>query len=128
MRRSDSSFADCPIVYPTTEWRAIGVRAVDGDTVVVRLDRGFWDVSTEEIRLRGVDAIELNDPNGYGAEARQFVAVRIAGAWLRITTHMDPDKYGRLLADITYPDVSGQWLDLATSIRLAGYAKGTTTL
>lgn len=125
MRQSDAEFATCPIPYPTKEWRAIGVRAVDGDTLVVRLDRGFWDVSTIEIRLRGIDAVELNDPRGLGAEARQFTAVRIAGAWLTVVTHMDPDKYGRLLADVRYPDASGQWRDLATELRAAGYEKPT---
>lgn len=109
MKRTDSPFVDCPIPFPSTTWRAKGLRAVDGDTLCVQVDRGFWDVTTMEIRLRGIDAVELNDPSGRGTLARTFTADRIVGQWLTITTHMDPDKYGRL--------------DLATSLRSAGFAK-----
>lgn len=124
MRESDAEFAACPIRYPTTEWRALGVRAVDGDTIVVRLDRGFWDVSTMELRLLGIDAVELNSEQGRAA--RLFSHERVAGAWLRITTRMDPDKYGRILADVLYRDLdsaSEPWRNLAVDLRVHGFAK-----
>lgn len=122
MRQSDSEFAACPIPYPTTIWRAFGIRAVDCDTLVARFDRGFWETTTMEIRLLGIDAVELHSP--LGPEAKLFTQARIAGKWLLIETHMDTEKYGRLLGVVLYPTGTGTNMkDLATAIRAAGYEK-----
>lgn len=122
MRQSDSEFADCPLPYPTKVWRALGIRAVDGDTIIIRVDRGFWDATTMEIRLLGIDAVELHSP--LGPEAKLFTHARVAGKWLLIETHMDTEKYGRLLAKVLYPTGTGtNTKDLSEAVRAAGYEK-----
>lgn len=70
-----------------------------------------------DVRLRGVNAIELADPGG--AEARDYVA-SIMPVGTRVTLRTAaPDKYGgRYDADVTLPD--GR--DLAATVIAAGYA------
>lgn len=112
MKKSDSMFAACPIPFPTTDWRCIVTRAVDGDTVVVLIDRGFFDLSTKEIRFT-VDAYENNvtvkqteSQTQLGIAAAAYVKERTEGQYCRLSTHMDPEKYGRILGDLYLLDGS----------------------
>jgi len=45
-------------------YRALVVRVVDGDTVIVVLDRGLQDFKVLKLRLAGVDAPELRPREG----------------------------------------------------------------
>lgn len=42
------------------EWPANFIRAIDGDTIEVELDRGFHDRSIMRLRLAGIDCPELH--------------------------------------------------------------------
>jgi micrococcal nuclease len=75
------------------------VRAVDGDTLEVRLDDG----ATETVRLIGVDTPETVKPDTpvqcFGPRASRFEHRTVEGRRVRILIGVEPrDFYGRLLA------------------------------
>ncbi|MBS1882790.1 MAG: thermonuclease family protein [Actinobacteria bacterium] len=75
------------------------VRAVDGDTLEVRLDDG----ATETVRLIGVDTPETVKPDTpvqcFGPQASRFEHRTVEGRRVRLLTGVEPrDFYGRLLA------------------------------
>jgi micrococcal nuclease len=101
--------------------RAEVVRAVDGDTILVRLDGG-----TEYVRYIGVDTPETVKPGTpvqcYGTEASAFDHRRVEGRTVRLVFDRERrDAYDRLLA---YVYVGGDFLN-ADLVRL-GYARTLT--
>jgi micrococcal nuclease len=75
------------------------VRAVDGDTLEVRLDDG----DTETVRLIGVDTPETVKPDTpvqcFGPQASAFEHRHTEGKRVRLLVGVEPrDIYGRLLA------------------------------
>lgn len=75
------------------------VRAVDGDTLEVRLDGG----ATETVRVIGVDTPETVKPDTpvqcFGPRASRFEHRTVEGRRVRLLTGVEPrDFYGRLLA------------------------------
>jgi endonuclease YncB( thermonuclease family) len=76
-------------------------RVVDGDTCHLRIDKGFGIEQGWTVRLRGIDAPELDTPAG--ALARKFVDDRLSGHSVIGVTTFRPDKYGRYLADLFIP-------------------------
>jgi micrococcal nuclease len=101
--------------------RAEVVRAVDGDTILVRLDG-----ATEYVRYIGVDTPETVKPGTpvqcYGPEASAFDHRRVEGRTVRLVFDRERrDAYDRLLA---YVYVRGDLLN-AELVRL-GYARTLT--
>lgn len=92
------------------------VRVVDGDTVVV-------DCDTEQpikLRLRYIDAPEMHQP--YGPEAKQYLLTLLSGEPLSVCGDK-LDLYGRELAEIFVPDLTGQQLiDINRKMVEDGYA------
>jgi micrococcal nuclease len=85
------------------------VRAVDGDTLEVRLDDG----STETVRLIGIDTPETVKPDTpvqcFGPQASRFEHRQVEGHRIRLLTGVEPrDFYGRLLA---YAWVKGRFVE-----------------
>jgi len=75
------------------------VRAVDGDTLEVRLDEG----DLETVRLIGVDTPETVKPDTpvqcFGPQASAFEHKTVEGHQVRLLVGVEPrDYYGRLLA------------------------------
>ena len=103
----------------TYEYRAVPVRVIDGDTVIVAIDLGFRTSTQQTVRLLDVDTPERGKPN-WGA-AKAFVE-----AWLtehpflllRSSKPNPRDKYQRYIADI-YCSLDAAWLNHA--IRSSGY-------
>lgn len=93
------------------------VRAVDGDTIVLR--------GGERVRLIGVDTPELHHPvkpvQYFAREARDFVQQRVAGrrVWLEYD-QTRRDRYGRTLAYVFLDD--GTLLNLELIERGYGFA------
>lgn len=101
-RRSDENW----------EWPCRILEVVDGDSIVVLIDRGFEDRSVRKVRLLGVDTAEIHfvdeDSHEYkvGMEQKLFVE-----RWLDIETDEEfpftlhtyerEGKYGRWLGDIS---------------------------
>lgn len=96
-------------------------RVVDGDTIDVIIDMGFYIFTEQRLRLNGVDTPERGKP-GYDA-ASAFVAAKLKGMKFKLITHKG-DKYGRFLADVFYYDlVANTWRDLAKDLVAEGLAR-----
>lgn len=101
------------------EYAAI-VRAVhDGDTITVDVDLGWntWRHS-EVLRLSGLDAPELDTPEGKASQA-YLASLLPLGEAVSVRTEKDKrEKYGRMLAVVALPGLSVNLLLLDK-----GYAK-----
>ncbi len=74
------------------------VKVTDGDTFDAVVDLGFGIVTTQKLRLRALDAPEVESAEGLAA--KQFVEARLTpGTKIRIKTSKS-DKYDRYLADV----------------------------
>lgn len=75
------------------------VRVVDGDTVDLRIDLGFYLTAALRFRLLGVDTPERGQPGW--AEATDFTRlwIDVARPGLRVQTHKS-DSFGRWLGDL----------------------------
>jgi micrococcal nuclease len=101
--------------------RGVGVRAVDGDTLVVRLEGG----RRERVRVIGVDTPEDVDPRRpvqcYSRRAAAFTARTVEGHRVSLTIGRESrDRYGRLLA---YVRVEGAREDLEEQLLRRGFAR-----
>lgn len=74
-------------------------RVVDGDTMFLDIDLGFFTTVRSKVRLAGVDTPPLDTPEG--KEARDFVKEELTNSHLVIETRKK-EKYGRYLAYIYY--------------------------
>ncbi|MCP5467780.1 MAG: thermonuclease family protein [Deltaproteobacteria bacterium] len=87
-----------------TFWAQV-LHVLDGDTLRVRIDLRFGTTITQDLRLRGINCYELNDPNGLGIKAKEFVEKELQDAtWVLIVTYKT-DKFGRYVADVYYSSV-----------------------
>lgn len=89
------------------------VRIVDGDTLIVRVDLGFYITQEIRLRLRGIDAPE---PKGItrqaGLKATEFVETELAGdPELAIRTYKI-GKWGRFIADVFYAPSGSRTVDV----------------
>jgi micrococcal nuclease len=73
-------------------------RVIDADTLIVRVDLGFRTHVTYRVRLRGIDAPEVNSV--LGRKAKLFVQSLVdRNPWIVIKTYQ-LEKYGRCLVDV----------------------------
>lgn len=92
------------------EYKAKVVKWIDGDTVDLIVDKGFFEFREGRFRLAAVDTPERGEPGW--AEASVHCASRApAGSYVYIQSQktarpISPDKYGRFLIYI-YPWVDG---------------------
>ncbi len=77
-------------------------RVVDGDTLYVDVDQGFGKGEFQYLRLRGINAPEIDTPEGKKAKA--FVERALAKVPYIILTSSRSDKWDRYLADVFYGD------------------------
>jgi micrococcal nuclease len=96
--------------HPSQALTGVAMRAVDGDTLEVRLDDG--DVET--VRLIGVDTPETVKPDTpvqcFGPQASAFEHRHTEGKRVRLVVGVEPrDFYGRLLA---YVFVDNRFLEV----------------
>lgn len=102
---------------------ALVVRAVDGDTIVVRRDGAGED---EKVRLLGIDTPESVDPRRavecFGKEASAYLGGLVEGKRVRLATDPEADttdKYGRLLR-IVYTEAG---IEVNSALVRDGYAQ-----
>ncbi|MBT4139017.1 MAG: hypothetical protein HOE48_13945 [Candidatus Latescibacteria bacterium] len=81
-------------------YRATLQRVIDGDTLWVNIDCGFDTWTDQKLRLRGIDAAEMDTPEGQ--RARRFVESALRKCPVLAITTTKPDKYDRYLADVFY--------------------------
>lgn len=109
---------------PTAE-RAVVVRVVDGDTLVI--DRGNGN---ERVRLVGIDTPETVAPNApvecFGPEASAYVTDLLAGATVSLDpdpTQGDTDRYDRLLRYVWVATNTGGWNSVEALLLTGGFAE-----
>ena len=81
-------------------YRATVTQLVDGDTVWAEIDCGFGVWTRQKLRLRGIDAPELETAAGW--RARSFVNEVLKPVDQVVVTTSRADKYDRYLADLYY--------------------------
>jgi micrococcal nuclease len=84
------------------EYRCTLNRVIDGDTVDLTIDLGFYIFRRERIRLLGINTPELTGPTAaQGARAAAVLFDMLKGQPLTIQTKKDKtDKYGRMLGTL----------------------------
>ena len=79
-------------------------RVIDGDTIDVDIDLGFWVTVSYRVRLKGIDAAETRTKDlkekAEGVKARLWLEKELSRSneWI-IETHKE-DKYGRILGTL----------------------------
>jgi micrococcal nuclease len=87
------------------EYKASVVRIVDGDTVLLDLDLGFYMLARMSCRLAGLNCIELNQPGG--SAAKTYLASLLPLDAEVVVKSVKPDKYaGRFDAVLTLKGVN----------------------
>ena len=92
------------------EYKAEVIRWVDGDTLLVEVDLGFYVKKTERVRLARIDAPEMNSEVAY--QVRQAKSARSKakkfcpkGAIITLQTAKEKrDRYARYIAEVIYQD------------------------
>ena len=91
------------------EYKAKLMRWIDGDTVVISIDLGFFSFRTERVRLARINAWEVKDTSAYRrrwARSARFQAKKICpeGSEVIIQTSKNPkrDMYDRYIAEIVF--------------------------
>jgi endonuclease YncB( thermonuclease family) len=81
-------------------YRATVTQIIDGDTVWAEIDCGFGVWTRQKLRLRGIDAPELETAAGW--RARSFINEVLKPVDEVVVTTSRADKYDRYLADLYY--------------------------
>ena len=119
--------AEVPIIQ-LWRYRAKLVRVIDGDTIVVDIDKGFGDWRHgEHIRLAGIDAPEVRgEEREAGREAARFLEDlldRRKGPYLYLITDRDrTGKFGRYIARVVIDTPDGP-VDVCEALVQAGHAE-----
>jgi micrococcal nuclease len=125
---SSSASAEYSTTTPAVVANALVVRAVDGDTLVVRVDGETQDA---RVRLLGVNTPESVDPRRpvqcFGKEASHFTASIVGGKRVRLESDPEADerdKYDRLLRNVILEDGT----DFNAKLVADGYAYAYVSL
>jgi len=95
--------------FPLYHYKATVIRVVDGDTVWLRIDRGFREFFETSCRLFGINAPELST-GAPGQAAKDWLTERVTGKTLYIVS-AKLDKYGRPLVTLYEPEVDAVWFE-----------------
>jgi len=101
-------------------FRAYLLEVTDADTLWVLIDLGFGFITRQHLRLRGIDAPEMN--TRAGLEAKRFVERELKKATHIVITTTKSDKYDRYLADVFYT-VNGKERFLNNRLLETGHAE-----
>ena len=99
---------------PLHIYKAVVERAVDGDTLLVRIDLGFEVWVNQRIRFRGIntaeiikDGVKTGKAPDRADQAKIFVEDRLKGIEFIVIKTYKTDMYGRYVADVFYhPTIS----------------------
>lgn len=81
-------------------YRAYVIDIIDGDTFTAIIDLGFEFVTEQKLRLRGLDAPEIESAEGQ--EAKAFLERELKKGVPILIKTVKSDKYDRYLADVFY--------------------------
>jgi len=120
-------------------YNAVIMRVLDGDSMVVYVDRGCKDYSTKTLRIKDLDTPETTRRWRHGKKvsvaevtagkaAKKLAMELLQGQCVRIQTYKDPTgKYGRLLVDMWYKK-DGEWIDWASMMKAQGFDRNNNPL
>lgn len=78
------------------------IRVIDGDTLVVNVDLGFYIKQEMKLRLRNIDTPELNSKERAKAlDVKNFVEEQLKNNALAVQTYKI-EKWGRFLAEVYF--------------------------
>ncbi len=98
---------------PHYTYKAYVIEVIDGDTLWVNIDLGFEMWSNQKLRLKGINARELQ--NKQGQNAKEYMEAKLKGCkFIAIKTYWR-DKFTRYLADIFYKKSEQDFLALVHS-------------
>jgi micrococcal nuclease len=107
------------------QYKAALRRVVDGDTVDLDIDLGFYMTAALRFRILGVDTPELrggtDESKAKAKLAKAFVIAELDGAESIMATTEKADSFGRWLASVTYWPKGGNGKDLAQELIKAGH-------
>ena len=84
-------------------YKATVVRVVDGDTLYVDVDLGFYLRQVMNLRLKGINTPEIRGPERpEGLKAKEFVEQALAQCPAVVVKTDKIGKYGRYIADVWY--------------------------
>ena len=113
---------------PDYTYRVEILRCIDGDTVDVNIDCGFYMTVRKRIRVLGIDTEEVRGgtvetkERGNAATARLEELLTFGDVYIK--TKMDTTgKYGRLLGDL-YVKQGDRLIDITRTMVAEGYSKG----
>lgn len=113
---------DKKMIQPDYTYFARIINVVDGDTVDLLVELGFYVSIRERFRLSFIDTPELNSPNleerAAAVRARDYV-MQYLGMGVRLKS-TKKDKYGRFLAEIF---VEGQTVSINQQLLDLGLAR-----
>ena len=111
--------------WPRYCYTAEGLRAKDGDTLVVRADLGFDVHHVIALRLNGLWCPELHGPEKErAARAKEHLWSLVGGKLLFVQTFKDKRTFERYVADVFVSDESGQLVSVVEAMREAGFDDG----
>ncbi len=87
------------------KYRAKVIKVIDGDTIDVDIDLGFFTVlHMQRIRLYGIDAPEIRGAERFmGLESKAWLKHKIEGREIELVTFKDSKgKYGRWLGVVYF--------------------------
>ncbi|WP_438712364.1 thermonuclease family protein [Aquimarina muelleri] len=93
-------------------YKAKVIKWIDGDTLLVEIDLGFYVQTTQKIRLARIDAPEMRSSVAYRerqAKHARAVAKKFCpeeSIVLITTTKQNKDQYARYIAEVTYNDTN----------------------
>lgn len=106
------------------EWRAWMIRAIDGDTIAVKIDLGFRASVEIDIRIMDYDSPEVvGADRAAGEAARDFLATTVPPATpLLIYTYRMRRSFNRYVAMVAFWNGS-EWQDVTRTMIDAGHGK-----
>ena len=93
-------------VQPHYTFKAELVRVIDGDTIVARLNLGFYMTAELSLRLARINAPEMNSKDPLEREAARRATLTLRSLLDRTPLYIvtrKSDKYGRFLAECYIP-------------------------
>lgn len=105
-------------------YNATLVRVIDGDTIVLDIDLGFYITIRQHVRLDGINAPEKNTAEGMAAAHYLAQQIPVGTAIVTTTKKIESaDKYGRFLARVStamIPDVAAMMIETGHAVEYHG--------
>jgi endonuclease YncB( thermonuclease family) len=102
-------------------FRARPLRVLDGDSVIVECDTGFYGRQEVNIRIADLNAPELNEPGGIEARLKLSAALTWMSGWpLRVVTRQretvvsEVRSFERYVADLFVMAAGGELVNVRT--------------